>query len=63
MERKRVSNRTKATVVGGGAGAVVTWLAIEAQRRYGVPAEVGATIIGGAMAWLARWAAKLDPTR
>jgi hypothetical protein len=58
---KKISTANKATSVGIGAGAVTTWLAIEAQRRYGVPAEVGATIVAGVFGFVARWAGKLIP--
>jgi hypothetical protein len=62
MERtKKVSTANKATGVGVGAGVVTTWLAIEAQRRYGVPAEAGAAIVGGVFGFIARWAGKLLP--
>lgn len=58
-------NVRKATVVGitaGGTGAVViTWVAAEVERRYGVPAPVAASILGGVFGFLARWAAKLNP--
>lgn len=58
---KKLSTATKTTSAGAGVGLVATWLAIEAQRRYGVPAEVGATLVGGVFAVLARWAGKLLP--
>lgn len=60
---KKIRNSTKATAAGAGSGVLATYLALEAQRRYGVPAEVGAVVIGGLFAWLARWAAKLDPAQ
>lgn len=61
MDRKKVSTANKATGVGAGVGVVTTWLAIEGQARYGVPAEVGAALVGGIVAWIARWAGKLAP--
>lgn len=60
---KRISNETRATAAIGGGATVTAWLAIEAQRRYGVPAEVGATVIGGLFSLLGRWAAKLQPSK
>lgn len=60
-----MSNVTKATAVGVGAGgtgaAVIAWLASEAERRYGIPVAVGAGVLGTLAGFLARWAAKLLP--
>jgi fucose permease len=62
---KKMSNTTKATAVGvtagGGGAAVITWLAAEAEKRYGVPAAAGAMILGTVFGFVARWAAKLLP--
>lgn len=58
---KKVTTATKTTVAGGSAGVLTTWLAIEAQRKYGLPAEVASVIVGGIFAAVARWAGKLFP--
>lgn len=62
---KAKHNVNRATVVGGTAGAggsvVITWLAMEGERRYGIPFAVSAAVLGGAVAFLTRWAAKLLP--
>lgn len=61
-----LNNTNKATLVGVGAGAggstVIAWLAVEAERRYGVPFAVGTVILGSAFGFVARWAAKLMPS-
>lgn len=64
---KRVTNRTKATTAGILGGALVSWIAYKAQSQVGIPAEVAAEVIapvvGGFTGLIARWAAKLDPSR
>lgn len=54
-------NVARTTTTGGSVGVVTTWLAIEANRKYGIPAEVAAVIVGSIFAFVARWAAKLMP--
>lgn len=60
-----MSNTTKATAVGAGAGGtgaiVIAWLSAEGERRYGIPFAVTAGVLGTGAAYLARWAAKLLP--
>lgn len=59
---KNITKATTVGAVGGGAGGVVvTYGATLAEAKYGIPAPVGAAILGSAFAFLARWAAKLNP--
>ena len=57
---KRVSNRSKATAVGAGAGLAGS-VATYVSMRYGVPLELTMPAVTAGVAWLARWASKLDP--
>lgn len=59
----KVSNPTKATAASGLLGALSAYGTFWVQQKYGVPAEIGAPVVGGIMAWLGAWAAKLDPTK
>jgi hypothetical protein len=63
--KPKMSNITKATAVGvtaGGSGAaLIGWLAAEGEKRYGIPAAVGAGVLGVSFGYVARWAAKLLP--
>lgn len=59
---RNVNKATAAGAVAGGAGGVVvTYAAQVAEAKYGVPAPVGAAVLGSMFAFLARWAAKLQP--
>lgn len=57
----KVKNTTKSATTIGVAGAVSAYGAGFLQAHYGVPLEVGAPVVGFLLAWLGRWAAKLDP--
>jgi hypothetical protein len=39
------------------AGAIGTWAAL----KYGVPMEIAVPAVGGLLAFVGRWAAKLNP--
>lgn len=62
MAKKNVN---KATAVGITAGVTVTpliaWLSGLIEVKAGMPSPVTASVLGGAFAFVARWAAKLDP--
>lgn len=61
VKKPAVSNKTKATAVGGGAGVLLPYLATLASAKWGVPVEVAFAAVGGVAALLGRWAAKLSP--
>lgn len=62
MATRNVSRATATGAVAGGGGAVViSYGAQVAEAKWGIPAPVAAAALGSAFAFLARWAAKLNP--
>lgn len=63
----RTTNKTKATTAGMLGTATAAWLTYHAAQKFGVPPEVAGEVIsmaaGGIGAFVARWAAKLDPSK
>lgn len=60
MKKQKVTNTTKGTVgtsAAGMAGAIGTWAAM----KYGVPIEIAVPAVGGLLAFVGRWASKLNP--
>lgn len=58
----RIRSEPKAATVNGGAAAVLTWVAGYAAQKWNVPLEVAAGVVGGAFAFIGRWAARLMPS-
>jgi hypothetical protein len=58
---KKISTANKATAVGGTTAALSTYAAMWLSQKYGVPSEVAALGAGTLLAWVARWAGKLNP--
>ena len=58
---------TVGATVGTTAGGLATWLALEAETKWGVPHQLiipfAAVFSGALFTTISRWAAKLDPTR
>jgi hypothetical protein len=65
QKKPLMGTMSKATVIGASTGAggavVITWASSEIERRWAIPKEVGAFVLGSAFAFVARWAAKLLP--
>lgn len=62
MAKRNVGKATAVGATAGGTGALVlTWGAQQIEAKYGIPAPVSAAVLGSAFAFVARWAAKLNP--
>lgn len=62
MAKRNVGKATAVGATAGASGAVgITWAAGVIEQKYGIPAPIAAGAIGTVFAFVARWAARLNP--